>query len=135
MNLIKKAVLYSLIVVTTLVFSITIRAEEPNWRRGQIYFKMDCNGCHVDMADKIIPADLYTMAEWQAYLDKDQHDKSGRSDPKLNYYVSRDYRESVQETNDAARLFLHVQEEELFADLKAFVIRGAKDSDNPASCD
>jgi hypothetical protein len=40
----------------------------------------------------------------------------------------------VKASNKAAEKFADVPEKDLYEDLKAFVIKGAKDGDSPASC-
>ena len=54
--------------------------------------------------------------------------------PASSHYVSKPYRASIKATNKAAAKFVDVPEEELWEDLKAFVITGAKDGDAPARC-
>jgi hypothetical protein len=72
-----------------------------------------------------------TKAEWTAYLQKDKHAKGKDS---LKQYVSKAYRQSIRSQNKAADKFADLPDEELYEDLKAFVIKGAKDGDAPASC-
>ena len=71
------------------------------------------------------------MAEWGDYLAADAH--AGGKD-KVSYYISRDYRESIKDTNRAAAKFLDVPNEKLAADVNAFVTKGAKDGPSPARC-
>ena len=72
-----------------------------------------------------------TKAQWQAYLQADKHAKGKDS---MKQYLSKAYRTSIKTQNKAAEKFADVPEAELYEDLKAFVIRGAKDGDSPASC-
>jgi hypothetical protein len=109
-------------------------AVEPNKRRGQVYFKMVCTVCHVQKVDRTIPPNARSMAEWTAYMDADKHDASGKTDPTVSYYASTAYRESVKDSNKAARKFLKLPADQVYADVKAFVVGGARDSDTPASC-
>ena len=74
------------------------------------------------------------MAEWTAYMDADKHDASGKSDPTVSYYTSTEYRKSVKDSNKAAKKFIKLSNDQLYADVKAFVVSGARDSDTPASC-
>jgi len=67
-------------------------------------------------------------------MDADKHDASGKSKPKVSDYTSKAYRESIKDSNKAAKKFLKMPDAALFADVKAFVVHGAKDSDTPASC-
>ena len=64
-------------------------------------------------------------------MDADSHAK-GKD--KVSYYVSKEYRESIKGSNRAAAKFIKMPAASLFADVRAFVIHGAKDSDNPARC-
>jgi hypothetical protein len=75
-----------------------------------------------------------TISEWNAYIDADKHDATGKSDGSLRYYVSTSYRDSVKGENKAAAKFITIPEEELLANLRAWVVHGAKDSDTPARC-
>ena len=95
---------------------------------------MVCTDCHKEMADKIIDPMSRTISEWQAYVDADKHDATGKSDGSLRYYVSTSYRDSVKADNKAAAKFITIPEEELLANLRAWVVHGAKDSDTPARC-
>jgi len=108
---------------------------EPNKKRGRVYFKMVCTVCHIQNAAKPIPPNTYTMDEWRAYMDAGKHDLTGNSNPSLAYYMSTEYRESVKDTNKAAKKFLALPEDQVYADVRDFVVSGAKDSDTPASCE
>jgi mono/diheme cytochrome c family protein len=109
-------------------------ADKPNKKRGQVYFKMVCTVCHMSTAEKTIPPADYTMEQWDAYFEADAHDKSGKTNPKVSYYVSTEYRKSISDTNKAAKRFLKLSDEQLFADVRKFAVNGAKDSDTPATC-
>ncbi len=121
--------------VVALALGITGSAlAEGNKKIGRVYFKMVCTVCHIQDAVKAIPPNSRTMAEWTAYMDADVHDKTGKSNPKVSYYTSKEYRMSIQDTNKAAKKFLKMPDEQLYEDVKTFVVTGAKDSDTPASC-
>ncbi|MFW2371772.1 MAG: hypothetical protein ACN4GM_01525 [Gammaproteobacteria bacterium] len=107
------------------------QAGDGNWKKGRIYYRMVCTACHTDNAGGSISPSTMTKAEWGAYIDADSHAK-GKD--KLSYYVSKAYRESIKDTNKAAAKFIKIPNADLMADVKAFVIHGAKDSDNPARC-
>lgn len=112
-----------------------ITAEvQPNKKRGQVYFKMVCTVCHIQMAEKSVPPASRSMAEWRAYFDANKHDASGKSRPELSYYVSQEYRDSIKDSNKAANKFLKFSDEQIAADVREFTVNGAKDSDTPASC-
>lgn len=107
------------------------QAGDGNWKKGRIYYRMVCTDCHKDNAGGSIAPSTMTKAEWGAYIEADSHAK-GKD--KVSYYVSKAYRESIKANNKAAAKFIKVPDADLMADLKAFVIHGAKDSDNPARC-
>ena len=129
MKLFKKIIVACMIALYVTPF--LAQAGDGNWKKGRLYYRMVCTVCHKDQTGAAISPSLYTKAEWSAYLDADKHAK-GKD--KVSYYVSKDYRESIKATNKAAAKFIKVPDEALMADLKAFVIYGAKDSDNPAGC-
>ena len=125
------------VVAATLALVLAGQAfsAEPNKRRGQVYFKMVCTECHVQEADKTIPPNTRSMADWSAYMNADKHDASGKSEPTVSYYTSTTYRERVKGSNKAARKFNKLPADQIYADVKAFMVGGARDSDTPASCD
>ncbi len=129
-----KSAARALAAVLVLGYAGSALADEPNKKRGQVYFKMVCTVCHIQTAAKAIPPNTRTMADWAAYMDADKHDSTGNSDPKVSHYTSAEYRDSIKDSNKAAKKFLDLPSEQLFADVKAFVVGGAKDSDTPASC-
>lgn len=131
----KTSLILSLIVLVGGVATMdTADAGEGNWKRGRVYYRMVCTGCHVDMAGVAIPPNSRTIADWTAYMDANKHDASGKSKPMVSDYTSAEYRESIKDSNKAANKFLKLAADELFADVKEFVVHGAKDSDTPASC-
>lgn len=107
---------------------------EGNKRRGQVYYRMVCTPCHLQQAGNTIPPMQLTMAEWKAYIQADKHAKGGDANSSMRYYVSREYRQSIKDNNKAAAKFLDLPDAQLHADVRAFVISGAKDSDTPATC-
>lgn len=110
-------------------------AEDANPKRGKVYFKMVCTVCHMTQAGKAFPPAGMTMAEWGSYIDADKHDKTAATNASVKYYISQEYRKSVADSNKAAAKFVDVANEQLLADVRAFLISGAKDSDTPASCE
>ncbi len=126
--------LLSLALAVSAVLVATAAAEDGNWKRGRVYFRMVCTECHKEMTGAPIPPNSRTIAEWTAYMEADKHDASGKSKPKVSDYTSTEYRQSIMETNKAAKSFMKVPDETLFMDVRAFVIHGAKDSDTPATC-
>jgi cytochrome c5 len=121
----------TLISAVLLCASITASAYDADWKRGRIYYRSVCTACHAAQAGGSIAPSTMTKAEWVAYLQKDKHAKGKDS---LKQYVSKPYRASIRTQNKAADKFADLPDEELIDDLKAFVIKGAKDGDTPASC-
>jgi len=117
--------------LSALLTPFMAQAEDGNWKKGRIYYRMVCTACHKDLPSGSISPASKTKAEWSAYLDTDSHAKDK---DKVSYYVSKEYREKVKGTNRAAAKFIKASEASLLADVKAFVLHGAKDSDSPARC-
>lgn len=111
--------------------STLAQAYDADWKRGRIYYRSVCTACHAAQAGGSIAPSTMTKAEWTAYLQADKHAKGKDS---LKQYVSKSYRASIRAQNKAADKFADLPDEELAADVKAFVIKGAKDGDAPASC-
>ena len=106
-------------------------AYEGDWKRGRVYYRGVCTECHTAQKGTTIAPNNYTIAEWTAYLQADKH--AGGKDS-VKQYVSAAYRTNVKGTNKVAEKFATVPDQDLFEDIKAFVISGAKDGDAPASC-
>ena len=106
-------------------------AYDGDWKRGRVYYQRVCTACHTAQAGGAISPNTRTMAEWTAYLNADKHAKGKES---LKKYLSKEYRDSVKATNKAAERYADLPEEQLFNDVKASMLRGAKDGDSPASC-
>lgn len=107
---------------------------QGDWKVGRVYYRFVCTVCHKEIADKVISPNEFTKAEWRAYLDADKHDKSARSEPMISYYTDQAYRETIKATNKAAEKFLHVPDDDMAANIRAWTIYGAKDSDTAFSC-
>ena len=131
MNL-QKPLLSSLL-VCLLGAPLLSHAADADWKRGRVYYRMVCTVCHTTPAGggKAIAPTSMTKAQWTAYLQADKHNKGKDS---LKYYISKEYRAKVKGTNKAAEKYADVPDEELMSDIKAFVIKGAKDGESPASC-
>lgn len=109
--------------------------EIGNWKKGRIYYRMVCTDCHVKEAGGAISPNEKTKAEWQEYFSKNIHGPQDvPSKYTASYYVSSEYRESIKDTNRAAKKLLKIPEWQLLEDVKAFVLHTAKDSDQPTSC-
>ncbi len=124
-----KAIL-TLLALGLLASPLTVQAE-GDWKKGRIYYRMVCTSCHTEKAGGAISPTTKTMAEWKAYIAADKHAKGKDS---LKYYVSKPFRESIKATNKAAAKFIDDADAALLEDVKAFVVKGAKDGDAPAKC-
>lgn len=107
------------------------QAYEGNWKRGHVYYRMVCTPCHASQAGGAIGPNTRTRAEWQAYLQADRH---ARGKDSVMHFMSRPYRAGIMASNRAAEKFIDVPEQELREDLKAFVLRSARDGDAPTGC-
>ena len=121
--------------IILLSYVATAIAADGNPKRGRVYFKMVCTVCHMTQTGTAVPPATYTMDEWKQYLAADKHDGSSSSNASVRYYMSTEYRESIKNENKAARKFLKLPDDVIYADVHTFVVTGAKDSDTPASCE
>lgn len=106
-------------------------AADGDWKRGRVYYQRVCTECHTAKAGGAIAPNTRTMADWTIYLKADKHAKGKES---LKKYASKEYRASIKATNKAAEKYADIPDEQLLNDIKAFIIKGAKDGDSPASC-
>ncbi|HMV06898.1 MAG TPA: cytochrome c [Accumulibacter sp.] len=106
-------------------------AYDADWKRGRVYYRSVCTACHAAQAGGSIAPSTMTKAQWASYLQADKHAKGKDS---MKQYVSKAYRASIRSQNKAAEKFAEVADDELFEDVKAFVIKGAKDGEAPATC-
>lgn len=111
--------------------SFASQAYECNWKRGDVYYRYICSACHKSSPSGAISPSSMTRAQWTSYLEADKHANGKDS---LKYYLGKPYRESIKATNRAAAKFLDVPDQELYEDVRAFVMRGAKDGDAPTGC-
>lgn len=112
------------------------QAAEGDWKKGRIYYRMVCTDCHAKEAGGKIAPNEKTKAEWLDYFKKNVHGpQDGPQKFTVDHFVSTEYRESIQETNRAAKKMLKVPQEQLLEDVKAFVVHTAKDSDQPSGCE
>ncbi|MCC4116518.1 hypothetical protein LLG90_14240 [Aromatoleum toluclasticum] len=123
--------LHMILTAGLLGLSLGAAAYDADWKRGRIYYRSVCTACHAAQAGGSIAPSTMTMAQWESYLKADKH-AAGKDS--LKKYVGKEYRASIRTQNKAADKFADVPDAELFEDVKAFVIKGAKDGDAPASC-
>ena len=119
------------VLLTLLGASFSASAYDADWKRGRIYYRSVCTSCHVAMPVGSINPSAKTMAEWSSYIQADKHAKGKDT---VKQYVSKSYRASIKSANKAAEKFADVPDQELLDDIKAFLIKGAKDGEAPASC-
>ena len=106
-------------------------AADGDWKRGRVYYQKVCTDCHTAKAGGAIAPNTRTMADWTTYLNADKHAKGKES---LKKYTSKEYRAGIKASNKAAERYADLPDEQLFNDVKAFLLKGAKDGDSPASC-
>lgn len=111
--------------------SFSVQAYDADWKRGRVYYRSVCTSCHVALPLGSINPSTKTKAEWSAYLLLDKHAKGKDA---VSKYVSKAYRASIKSANKAAEKFAETPDKELQDDIKAFLIKGAKDGDAPATC-
>jgi len=107
------------------------RAYDGDWKRGDVYYRMVCTECHKTQPCGPIAPNSRTRAEWTDYLQADKHAKGKDS---VKYYVSKHYRSSIASKNKAAAKFADVSDENMLADVRAVLMRSAKDGDAPTGC-
>ena len=111
--------------------SFSAQAYDADWKRGRVYYRSVCTSCHVAEPVGSINPSTKTKAEWSSYLLLDKHAKGKDT---VSKYVSKAYRASIKSANKAAEKFAETPDKELMDDIKAFLIKGAKDGDAPATC-
>ncbi len=106
-------------------------AYDADWKRGRVYYRSVCTSCHAVTPVGTINPSSKTKAEWAAYIKADKHAKGKDT---VKQYVSKAYRASIKSGNKAAEKFADTPDQELLDDVAAFLTKGAKDGDAPASC-
>ncbi len=106
-------------------------AYDGDWKRGRVYYRQICTSCHTAQMPKPVAPNDRVKAEWATYLQADKHAKGKET---VKQYFSKPYRASIKATNQAAAKFAEVPDQDLLDDVKAFLQKGAKDGDAPASC-
>ena len=115
----------------TLTTASAALAYTPDWKRGRVYYRSVCTTCHTSQPVGAINPSTRTKLDWAAYLKADKHAKGKDT---LSKYVSKAYRASIKTTNKAAEKFADTPDQELLDDIGAFLNKGAKDGDAPATC-
>ncbi len=123
--------LSALVAVAAFTVSLSAQAYDADWKRGRIYYRSVCTSCHAVQAGGSISPSTKTKAEWGAYLQADKHAKGKDT---VKGYISKPYRASIKAGNKAAEKFADTPDAELADDIKAFLLKGAKDGDAPANC-
>ncbi len=113
------------------VLATAATAYDADWKRGRVYYRSVCTSCHAVQPVGTINPSSKTKAEWAAYVKTDKHAKGKDT---VKQYVSKAYRASIKSGNKAAEKFADVADQELLDDVTAFLTKGAKDGDSPASC-
>jgi mono/diheme cytochrome c family protein len=111
--------------------SLSALAYDSDWKRGRVYYRSVCTSCHTANPIGAINPSTKSKADWTAYMLSDKHAKGKDS---VTKYVSKEYRASIKSSNKAAEKFADTPDKELTEDIKAFLLKGAKDGDSPASC-
>lgn len=119
------------ILTAALLVASNAHAYDADWKRGRIYYRSVCTACHTDSPIGQINPSARTKAEWTAYMDADKHAKGKES---VKQFISTAYRASIKSGNKAAAKFANVPDQDLFEDIKLFLLRSAKDGESPASC-
>ena len=129
--------IFAALVIVLLALSPLAQAEtQGNWKKGRIYYRMVCSDCHEREAGGKIAPNEKTKAEWIEYFKQNIHGpQDAPAKYAASYFVSREYRESIKDTNRAAAKLLKVPDDQLLEDVKAFLIHSAKDSDQPSRCE
>lgn len=117
--------------IALLVAASAANAYDADWKRGRVYYRSVCTSCHTASPVGAINPSTRTKADWTAYMMLDKHAKGKDT---VSKYVSVAYRASIKSTNKTAEKFATTPDKELLEDVKAFLVRGAKDGEAPATC-
>jgi cytochrome c5 len=117
--------------IVLLAATSAANAYDADWKRGRVYYRSVCTTCHIASPVGSINPSARTKADWNAYVMLDKHAKGKDT---VSKYVSTAYRASIKSTNKAAEKFATTPDKELMEDVKAFLVRGAKDGEAPATC-
>ena len=117
--------------IVLLAATSAANAYDADWKRGRVYYRSVCTSCHTASPVGAINPSTRAKADWNAYVMLDKHAKGKDT---VSKYVGTAYRASIQSTNKAAEKFAATPDKELMEDIKAFLVRGAKDGEAPATC-
>ena len=117
--------------IVLLAATSAANAYDADWKRGRVYYRSVCTSCHTASPVGAINPSTRAKADWNAYVMLDKHAKGKDT---VSKYVGTAYRASIQSTNKAAEKFAATPDKELMDDIKAFLVRGAKDGEAPATC-
>lgn len=126
----KRSILFMTAVLGLTAVNVA-QAYDGDWKRGRVYYRQICTTCHTGKMPHVVAPNDKVKAEWAAYLQADKHAKGKDT---VKQYFSKPYRASIKATNQAAAKFAETPDQELIEDVKAFLQKGAKDGDAPASC-
>jgi cytochrome c5 len=107
--------------------------EQGKEKRGQVYFQHVCSHCHQQQYQIEVPPKDYTIAQWHDYFQKNEHLMEKNRHPFTDFFTL-EYREQLAHNNKVLTLMLGLSDEEIKIDVAKYIINGAKDSDNPQSC-
>lgn len=102
-------------------------------KRGQLFFVHVCSNCHQDQYQIEVPPNGRTMDEWHTYLKQNKH-KTNSKIQSLSDYFALNYRSDLVKKDKTMELLLDINEDDIYSDLGSYLLNGAKDSDNPKSC-
>ena len=111
--------------------SFSAQAYDADWKRGRLYYRSVCTACHTASPIGAVSPSTKSKADWAAYMLTDKHAKGKEA---VSKYVGKAYRDSIKDSNKTAAKFSDAPDKELMEDIKAFLLKGAKDGDAPASC-
>jgi hypothetical protein len=109
--------------------------EQGNEKLGQVYYEQICTRCHkIELGYPVSPSEK-TSFEWDELLAANHHGANQVAPlSSLDYFFSRDYRQSVISRVEVVRVYKDVSPGDLRQGVYKFVILGAKDSDMPHTC-
>lgn len=119
------------LIAALLVLVVDAQAKS-NPRRGNVYYNQVCNACH-KLEGKDIQPNSRTIEDWAVYFAVDQH-INGDGKTSVKHFLSKSYRSSIASENKAAKKFQKLSEEQLFQDVRAYLLNNASDSDVTNPC-